>query len=88
MTMTSSTVTVVFAAATPTRHVAGITYVFNPGAISVPVSFTSGAFNGYDQSQWFATTPSLATGGAFSLSATFPCTNCSSLTGVQVTLTN
>jgi hypothetical protein len=88
MTVTSSAVTVVFDAATPTRHIAGVTYVFNPGAISVPVSFTSGAFNGYDQSQWFATTPSQATGGAFSLSATFPCTNCSSLTGVQVTLTN
>jgi hypothetical protein len=88
MTVTSSSVTVVFDAATSTRHVAGVNYVFNPGAIAVSVSFTSGAFAGYDQSQWFATTPSLATGGAFSLSATFPCTNCSSLTGVQVTLTN
>jgi hypothetical protein len=88
MTVTSSTVTVVFAAATSTRHVTGVNYVFNPGAIAVSVSFTSGAFAGYDQSQWFATSPSLATGGAFSLSATFPCTNCSALTGVQVTLTN
>jgi hypothetical protein len=88
MTVTSSSVTVVFDASTPTRHVAGVNYVFNPGAVSVSVSFTSGTFNGDDQSQWFATTASLATGGAFSLSATFPCTNCSALTGVQVTMTN
>ena len=88
MTMTSSSVTVVFDAATPTRHVTGVNYVFNPGAIAVSVSFTSGSFNGYDQSQWFALPASQATGGAFSLSATFPCTNCSALTGVQVTLSN
>ncbi|MEI9975912.1 MAG: hypothetical protein WDO73_29935 [Ignavibacteriota bacterium] len=41
-----------------------------------------------DQSQWFGTAPSLPTGGAFSLTATFPCTGCSSITGVQVTLAN
>jgi len=79
---------VVFDGATPTRHVTGATYVFNPGAITVSVSFTSGSFAGVDQSQWFATPASLATGGAFSLSATFPCTNCSAITGVQVTLSN
>ena len=88
MTTTSTSVTVVFDAATPTRQVTGVNYVFNPGAIAVSVSFTSGSFAGYDQSQWFALPASLATGGAFSLSATFPCTNCSALTGVQVTLSN
>jgi hypothetical protein len=88
LTVGSSSITVVFDAATPTRQVTGVNYVFNPGAITVSVSFTSGSFAGYDQSQWFATTASQATGGAFSLSATFPCANCSALTGVQVTLSN
>ena len=88
MTTTSSSITVVFDGATPTRHLTGATYVFNPGAMAVSVSFTSGSFAGLDQSQWFATPASLATGGGFSLSATFPCTNCSAITGVQVTLSN
>jgi hypothetical protein len=88
LTVGSSSITVVFDASTPTRHVSAVNYVFNPGAIAVSVSFTSGSFSGDDQSQWFATPASLATGGAFSLSATFPCTNCSALTGVQVTVSN
>ena len=91
LTVSSNSVTVVFDAVTPTRSVTGATYVFNPGSsqpLTVSVSFTSGSFAGDDQSQWFGTAASLATGGSFSLSASFPCTNCSALTGVQVTLTN
>ena len=81
--MSSNSVTVVFDAVTPTRSVTGATYVFNPGSsqpLTVSVSFTSGSFAGDDQSQWFGTAASLATGGSFSLSASFPCTNCSALT--------
>jgi hypothetical protein len=85
---TSNSVTVVFAAVTPTRGITGATFTFNPGGMAVPVSFTSGTFSGDDQSQWFGKAASLATGGSFSLSATFSCTNCSALTGVQVALTN
>ena len=91
MTTSSSTVTVVFDAVTPKRSLAGATYSFSSSSgspITVTVSFTSGSFAGMDQSQWFGTAASLATGGAFSLTATFPCTNCSSITGVQVTLSN
>ena len=91
LTVSSSSVTVVFDAVTPTRAVTGATYVFNPGSsqpITATVSFTSGPFGGADQSQWFGTPASLATGGSFSLSATFSCTNCSALTAVQVTFTN
>ena len=91
LTVSSSSVTVVFDAVTPTRSVTGATYVFNPGSsqpMTATVSFTSGPFAGDDQSQWFGTPASLATGGSFSLSATFSCSNCSALTGVQVTLTN
>jgi hypothetical protein len=91
LTVSSSSVTVVFDAVTPTRAVTGATYVFNPGSsqpITATVSFTSGPFAGADQSQWFGTPASLATGGSFSLSATFSCTNCSALTAVQVTFTN
>ena len=91
MSTTSSTVTVVFDAVTPKRSLAGVNYTFNSSSgspITITVSFTSGSFAGMDQSQWFGTAASLATGGAFSLSATFPCTNCSLITGVQVTLSN
>jgi len=91
MTVSASSVTVVVDAITTKRSVVGANYVFNPGSsqqITVSVSFTSGAYAGDDQSQWFATQASLATGGSFSLSATFPCTDCSSLSGVQVTLSN
>lgn len=88
--MTSNSVTVAFDAYTPTRGVTGATYLFNPGSsqpITATVSFTSGPFAGDDQSQWFDQA-SLATGGSFSLSTTFPCNNCSALTAVQVTLSN
>jgi hypothetical protein len=91
MTASSSSVTVVFNAVTPKRSVTGATYVFNSSSsqpITASVSFTSGSFAAMDQSQWFGTPASLATGGSFSLSATFSCTNCSALTGVQVTLSN
>jgi hypothetical protein len=91
LTVSSNSVTVVFDAITPTRGVTGATYVFNPGSsqpITATVSFTSGSLAGDDQSQWFATPASLTTGGSFSLTATFSCTNCSALTGVQVTLSN
>ncbi len=91
LTTTSTSVTVVFDGIAPTRSVTGATYVFNPGssqATTVSAPFTSGPFAGDDQSQWFGTTASLATGGSFSLALTFPCTNCSAVTGVQVTLTN
>jgi hypothetical protein len=66
------------------------TYTFqsSAGTTTIPVSFTSGTFSGLDQSQWFGTAASLSTGGAFSLTATFPCTGCSSISGVQVTLAN
>jgi hypothetical protein len=88
-TVTSTTITVTFDAVTSKRSLASASYVFssaNPASVSV--SFTSGAFSGMDQSQWFGTAASLPTGGAFSLSATFPCTGCSAITGVQVTLAN
>jgi hypothetical protein len=86
----ANTVTVVFDGVTSKRSLTGATYTFNPGsspAITSSVSFTSGTFAGSDQ-QWFTTAPSLALGGAFSLTATFSCTSCSSLTSVQVSLTN
>ena len=91
LTTSSSSVTVVVTGVTPKRSVTGATYVFNPSSsqpITASVSFTSGSFAAMDQSQWFGTPASLATGGSFSLSATFSCTNCSALTGVQVTLSN
>jgi hypothetical protein len=91
MTPSSSSVTVAFNAVTTKRSVTGVTCVFNPSSgqpITSSVSFSSGSFAGADQTQWFGTPASLPTGGSFSLSVTFPCTNCSALTAVQVTLTN
>ena len=91
MTASSNTVTVVFDAVTPKRSVTGVTCVFNPSSgqpVTSSVSFTSGSFAGADQTQWFGTPASLPTGGSFSLSVTFACTNCSALNAVQVTLTN
>ena len=91
MTTAASSVTVVFNAVTPKRSVTGVTCVFNPSSgqpLTSSVSFSSGSFAGADQSQWFGTPASLATGGSFSLSVTFSCTNCSALNAVQVTLSN
>jgi hypothetical protein len=91
MTESSNSVTVVFDGISSKRSVTGATYSFSSGSgqpMTVPLSFTSGSFAGDDQSQWFGTAASLATGGSFSLSATFSCTNCSALTSVQVALTN
>jgi hypothetical protein len=91
LTTSSSSVTVVVTGVTPKRSVTGATYVFNPSSgqpITASVSFSSGTYAGMDQSQWFGTQPSQATGGSFSLSATFDCTNCSALTEVQVRLSN
>lgn len=91
MTASSNTVTVVFDAVTSKRSVTGVTCVFNPSSgqpVTSSVSFTSGSFAGADQTQWFGTPASLPTGGSFSLSVTFSCTNCSALNAVQVTVTN
>lgn len=89
-TTTASTITVTFDGVTSKRSLASATYTFqsSSGPNTVTVSFTSGTFSGMDQSLWFGTAASLATGGAFSLSATFPCTGCSAITGVQVALAN
>jgi hypothetical protein len=87
----SSSITVTFDAVTSTRSVTGVTYVFNPASgqpITVSLSFTSGPYSGYDQSQWFGTPASQTTGGAFSLNTTFPCNDCTAISAVQVTLTN
>jgi hypothetical protein len=89
-TTTSTTITVVFDGVTSTRELTAVNYVFNSSGtpITIPVSFSSGTFAGMDQTLWFGTAPSLTTGGAFSLTATFPCTNCSNISGVQVTAAN
>ena len=88
-TVTSSTITVTFDAVTSKRSLTNATYTFNSATpVTVPVSFTSGAFSGIDQSLWFGTAASLPTGGAFSMTTTFPCTGCSAITGVSVTLAN
>jgi len=91
MTLSANRVTVAFNAVTPKRSLTGVTCTFASNAgqpITTSVSFLSGSFAGMDQTQWFATPASVATGGSFSLSVTFPCTNCSALTGVQVALSN
>jgi len=89
-TTTSTTITVTFDAVTSRRSLATATYNFqsSAGPTTVQVSFTSGTFSGMDQSQWFGTAASLPTGGAFSLTTTFPCTGCNLISGVQVTLGN
>ena len=88
-TVTSTTITVTFDAVTSKRSLTTATYNFNSATpVTVPVSFTSGPFSGMDQTQWFGTSASLPTGGAFSLTATFPCTGCSAISGVSVTLAN
>jgi hypothetical protein len=92
-TTTSTTNTVTYDAVTSKRSLATATYNFqsSAGPTTVQVSYTSGTsgtFSGMDQSQWFGTAASLPTGGAFSLTTTFPCTGCNLISGVQVTLGN
>ncbi len=88
ITTGSDTVTVVLDGITSTRKLASATFTFNSasGQVSAPpLSFTSGLFLNADQS-WFSQAASFATGGAFSMTVVFPCTSCSSFTGVQVSL--